>query len=137
MVTVNEKKILCVGGAVSVDRTLRKEDIDYWSNENFSYQEDKLNKVRGDIVITHSAPSFCFPQSKSEISEWLKNDLKLDKDITEERTLHDKLYEKLILNGKHPSKWIYGHFHHSCRERVEETEFILLNELELLEINSF
>ncbi len=137
IVTVNDKKVLCVGGAISIDRTLRKDGIDYWKNENFTFKEDKLNQVTADIVITHSAPTFCFPNSKSEIKYWLEKDHNLEKDIDQERDFHNNLYYKLILNGHHPTKWIYGHFHNSCNHRINETDFILLNELELAELVRF
>ena len=58
----NNKKYLFVGGAISVDRKQRKEGIDYWNNEKFILDEDKLNTFSDiDIVITHTCPEYAPP----------------------------------------------------------------------------
>ena len=55
-------KILCVGGAISVDRVFRKEGLSYWKNEPFVLKDDyKELPTDCDIIVTHSAPVDFFP----------------------------------------------------------------------------
>lgn len=68
--------VLCVGGAVSIDRQFRLSQMDYnrilgknrlplyWGNESFRYDEESLRildieNIEIDTVVTHSAPDFC------------------------------------------------------------------------------
>ncbi len=135
-ITINETKLLCIGGAISVDRTLRKEDVTYWVNEGFVYNESLLENVLPDVVITHSAPTFCHPFTKDSLADWFKQDPKLRYDTDQERYNHTLVYDKLKQNGANIKFWLYGHFHHSYTDYVEDTKFVLLNELELYEIKS-
>ncbi|HWZ21867.1 MAG TPA: metallophosphoesterase [Cytophagaceae bacterium] len=134
MVQINGKNILCIGGAISVDRILRKQGISYWEGENFQYQEQLLEGIIPNVVITHSSPDFCFPFTKDGITDWMEKDPELRKDVDEERQGHTKVFEKLLKNGAIPSVWIYGHFHSSHLMYYQHTKFVLLNELELYEI---
>ena len=64
--------ILCVGGAVSIDRDYRKKHdsrhlrsgvASYWTDEMPVYDKEKLDSIcqelKIDTVITHTTPSFC------------------------------------------------------------------------------
>jgi predicted phosphodiesterase len=126
--------ILCIGGAVSVDRALRTEGKDYWTGEGFQYKEPLLEGLNPDVVITHSAPHICFPYTKEGIVNWMEKDCDLQQDIDVERSNHSLVYEQLKRNGAAPSQWIYGHFHSSHTDYHEQTKFMLLNELEVYEI---
>lgn len=61
------KKIQFIGGAISIDRTGRKEGVSYWAEEAVNYKKDKCKEV--DILVTHTAPSWCFPHNKKH--EWM------------------------------------------------------------------
>ena len=49
----NGKLIQFIGGATSIDRSMRKEGISYWSGEGLNFNKDKLQKV--DTLITHTS----------------------------------------------------------------------------------
>jgi len=88
----NGKLIQFIGGATSIDRTMRKEGISYWKDEVLKYDKDKLRKV--DILVTHTAPSWCFPQQFNHIVYgWATEDSKLLKDLTGERKTMDKIFQ--------------------------------------------
>lgn len=143
-----EHKILCVGGAISIDRkpnefittfngeswSGRIEGKDYWSKEAFVYDESKIKDLTGITdVITHSAPDFCEPIIKSGIEKWILSDKELEKDCDKERKEHTLLFNKL--SEKNDIKtWCYGHMHFSNREIINETSFRLLDIMELTEI---
>ena len=78
--------ILCVGGALSVDRTDRTIGANYWLGEPFVYDESKVESLVGITdVITHSAPHFCEPILKNGIANWMAMDSKLYEDCAKER----------------------------------------------------
>ena len=58
VLSLDDINILCVGGAVSVDRYLRREYADYWHDECFVFNEKKLTKIcesvnKIDIVVNY------------------------------------------------------------------------------------
>ena len=113
----NDKKtVLCIGGAISVDRSYRMKLMDkaineycfyhfcdkeearkkiqkiYWSNESCYYDKEpldglRLNNINVDIVATHTCPSFCKPLTKDGISYWLTNEKCSDIDELSNRDL--------------------------------------------------
>lgn len=129
-----KSNILCVGGALSIDRTQRTVDKNYWLNEVFVYDEDKVKDLEGIThVITHSCPDFCEPTTKGGIVQWMKIDSKLEEDCNRERADHTLLYNKLkekncIL------KYMYGHMHYSHFDYFDGTMFKLLDIMEIYEI---
>ena len=135
--------ILCVGGAVSIDRSFRKEydsrnkasnTVSYWTDEMPVFDEMKLNKIdkqfRIDTVITHTAPSFCELISKSGLSDWAARDAELMADCEKERNTMDRLFEHLKTAGHPMSHWYYGHFHQSWNAEVDGVLFSMLDILE-------
>jgi Icc-related predicted phosphoesterase len=117
----NGKLIQFIGGATSIDRTMRKEGISYWKDEILKYEKDKLRKV--DILVTHTAPSWCFPQTFNEmVYGWAREDAYLLEDLIEERAVMDE-----IVKTCKPSLHLYGHFHDSWNEEINGCKHRLLN----------
>jgi hypothetical protein len=128
--------ILFVGGGISIDRTYRTLGSTYWMNEFPVYREDKLKIIdKPDIVITHSAPTFCHPTDKIGLLEWSKLDKQLLEDCDKDRMVFTKIFDYLKNNNKQPKHWIYGHFHMSYNQLIDGTQFKVLNELEMFELN--
>jgi hypothetical protein len=122
--------ILCIGGAVSIDRRVSKEKSIvigrnlWWEDEKFDYNEVEidniLEKLHIDIVVTHTAPKIFYPQNFNGIvNYYAKDDAMLIYDLTLERNLVQNLYEKFY-DRMMPQYWFYGHFHASKTENVEE-----------------
>lgn len=151
--------MLCVGGAISVDRSYRTEACDhnqkmlrrfghkddgtdllapnyYWSNEPPAFDKEALEKVLAvhsiDTIVTHTAPSFCELQSKSGLESWTEKDAGLMQDIRLERSMMDEIYNAL---KDHPiTHWCYGHFHQSWHSTIDGIFFKMLDIMELYEI---
>lgn len=148
--------ILCIGGAVSVDRTYRQLVLKenalsyslhhgctvneaeklcpkvYWEDEPCYYDDEKLNqlKLNGiniDIVCTHTCPSFAMPFDKQNIQYWLDRDTKLNEDIDNERNIMDLVYNKLKSDGHTFDKWFYGHFHYHNVQYRDNVKFVMLD----------
>jgi predicted phosphodiesterase len=136
---VDDQTILLSGGSVSIDRLDRKANINYWYDEQFEFNEDKLAVIGAsvksiDVVVTHSAPSEVSPlKFNSSQLHWMLFDSTLKKDYRNDRNEHSKLLNYLSLARLKPSFWYYGHFHKSNTEVYDGIEFRLLNINELVE----
>lgn len=150
----NKHYILCVGGAISIDRTYRRKKNEvyvkeymlwhdcseeeaekkatkiYWENEPPVFRPESIEgmvEFKIDVVATHTAPSFVYPYTKDGIKYWIENDLPLGKDCDDERKCMDDIYNKLKECGHPVKEWIYGHFHTHEENDYEGVHFTLLD----------
>lgn len=132
--------VLCVGGAISIDRVWRKNNELkyrrnlYWDGESPYYSEDILNAIKLDginidAMITHTTPSFAPPTDKNGISSFTAIDKDLAVDVDSERRVMDEIYNHIVKKDKHPMKLIiHGHFHsHSTYYSEEEVKIVGLD----------
>ena len=152
VIEVCNHKILCVGGAISVDRSYRKTSTKYhksqdkeplapniyWSDEAPFLNTSLLDEINKsciiDIVITHTAPSFCELVSKTGLLGWFAEDDCLMNDLKLEREVMDKLHDTLVRH-QFPRYWFYGHFHQSWHCKIDNVMFRMLDIMELHEIH--
>lgn len=114
LVKANGHTILCVVGAISVDRVYRIKSWNrivmnqrqfghyhdehdplapnyYWKDEPPVFNDELLTHILAentiDTVITHTAPSFCELKSKAGINSWIREDPNLDADLDHERSI--------------------------------------------------
>jgi hypothetical protein len=125
--TLNDKEFLFVGGAVSIDRKIRKEGVSYWTNEKFILDYSKIKRC--DVLITHSAPSWSGPFDRDGISGWCDRDETLWDECLQERKDHDVLI-KLCGASHH----YCGHFHVISSVDFDGCVSTILDELEIGEI---
>lgn len=138
---VNAKRILCVGGAISIDRKPNKEypgrfeGIDYWSNENVVLDEKALEMAgAADIIVTHSSPFGVFPYTlKGKEDGWYETDAKLYDDIHKERTILTHIYDSVSKKGK-VEHYFYGHYHLPQLAEMNGTKFRCLGIDEFYEL---
>lgn len=149
VLNINGINILCVGGAFSIDRTIRKSYFnfnntksgvisknDYWPNEMFIYDHDKIMSMKNiNMVVTHSAPKICPPYIKNNLKFWSINDKNIIEDCNIERSQLFQIYDNLIQNGNNISHWFYGHFHNHYKTPYHNTIFIGLDINDLAEMN--
>jgi len=124
---LNDKEFLLVGGAVSIDRKIRKEGVSYWADEKFILDHSKIKRC--DVLVTHSAPTWSGPFDKSGISGWCDRDETLWDECLQERKDHDVLI-KLCGASRH----YCGHFHTSSSVDFDGCISTILDELEVKEI---
>jgi hypothetical protein len=100
---VNNKNILFMGGAFSIDRSWRILGKSYFLEETIS-QEDvwRLPDTNIDIVISHTAP----------------NEFEIPLNLKKE---HDPSRDALsyVLNKYSPKKWYLAHFHIYYKNKYE------------------
>lgn len=144
--------ILCVGGAISIDRTWRMSFKKYhlmnpsdplapnvyWRDEIPFFNKEKLSEIDEtyaiDTVITHTSPSFCELSSHQGLQDWAVRDESLMDDVKYERKVMDALYKHLHERSHPLHLWYFGHFHQSWHAEIGKTVFNMLDIMELKEI---
>ena len=137
------KNILCLGGAVSVDRLkIKNKDqlngihnnvagLNWWNNEAFVLDRDRLAAFRDiDIVVTHTCPDYCPPDNSNGFGWFVESiirqtgDRALKTDLLFERNQMTEAFFILRQNNNITHHY-YGHFHkndvcdmHGTRHRM-------------------
>ena len=143
IISACEQNILCVGGAISIDRSWRLREMSrfqskriYWSNEVPRYDatlmdEIAMSGIQINVVVTHTAPSFCEITSTDGLRGWAINDSKLLADCKMEREQMDMLFAHLKRDKHSVTHWFYGHFHQSWHGEYDGIRFRMLDIMEL------
>jgi hypothetical protein len=120
-----ENGMFFTGGALSVDAHSRTEGVDWWRDEELSYDEcfsfmDKYESIHPEIMVTHDLPQTVamqiFGNHKSSIRSRTRNFL-----------------DSLFFSHK-PKLWICGHWHVREDVTIDGTRFIVLGELDHIDI---
>jgi hypothetical protein len=146
-----DKNILCIGGAVSVDRMwrmtkLQKQGIhdgndlkSWWVDEVFNLDIDKLSTYRDiDIVVTHTAPDYCPIDNTFGFGPFVEGiinetgDTELKTDLLVERNQLTQAFQILNENNNITHAY-YGHFHRTDVINMYGVTHRLLNVNELWE----
>jgi predicted phosphodiesterase len=128
--TIEGLNFYFIGGAVSIDRHLRTENIDYWLNEEIDFTKYIAPKNKIDVLITHSAPFHCYPAGFNDFCRhFFRFDRKLEPEMLKERQFLGEILKEI-----NPRLHFYGHFHRSVNEKIGNCTHILLNELEIKQI---
>ena len=147
--------VLCVGGAISIDRTYRY-DLNamrpdgpqyWWQDEAPVLDSEKLREIteagyRIDTVVTHTCPDFFYPTDKGvtnpTLEHWMQADPTLKADLQQERSIMTEIYRQLTLTYNHPLKrWIYGHYHASHKAFYDGMACVLLDINEIISLPTF
>jgi predicted phosphodiesterase len=147
-----DKNILCIGGAVSVDRLWRKTkkqkngDFNntlgvesWWPDEVFELDKERLGEMRNiNIVVTHTCPHFCPPDNTYSLGPFVESiiketkDYELRNDLLIERKAMTDVFTILKMNNDIEYNY-HGHFHKSDLTIYDGTKYRLLNIDELWE----
>jgi predicted phosphodiesterase len=154
VLNIADRNILCIGGAVSVDRMWRKTKKQkmgilenytlgverWWEDEIFVLDRDKLGELRDiNIVVTHTAPDYCPPDNQLGFGPFVEGiisetgDVELRTDLLVERNLVKEAFNILRINGNNITHHMYGHFHKSEVITMYGTKHRLLGVGELWE----
>jgi hypothetical protein len=133
LLTVDGRTILCVGGATSSDRVLRTPGRNYWPDEGFYLDEQRIEALNLEglwAVVTHTAPDFAPPLRLHTPPFSVPGDPDLFTDLRRERSALTRLHTLLTAQA-HPAYWFYGHFHASAREEIAGTRFVMVASMEM------
>lgn len=124
LLEMEDKKILFIGGGVSIDRKARTVGVNYWKDEGVDIDYNFIKSIESvDYVVTHIAPSFVFPKKYNElVYSWLSADNELDMDLKYERGLMDTVHG--MLKDKGLKSWFYGHYHRNNVETINGVTYV-------------
>jgi predicted phosphodiesterase len=152
VLNLSDKNILCIGGAISVDRFWRMTKLQkagdhisnisrksWWSDEVFILDRDKLGEMRNiDIIVTHTAPDYCPPDNTFGFGPFVDGiiketgDSELRTDLNFERNQLKEAFTIIKMNNDIKYAY-YGHFHDSKSLDIYGTKHRLLGVGELWE----
>lgn len=127
----NNIKSLIVGGGLSIDRSVRKNNHNYWKNEFIKLTDinrEWLNKQKNiSIILTHIAPTGIYPYTKGNINYWIKKDKNLIDDVNNQRNILKEIFNILQKNGNNIIEWYYGHYHKNNFEIINNIKYRCIN----------
>ena len=114
--TINGKKILALGGAMSQDKATRVLDVDWWPDEIWNQKQidnclDNLDKHHWqvDYVLAHTCPTAIadalLEKCRYAKPAYLSNYVAKSNDPT------TKFFQHLVDNGLGFKQWHFGHWH--------------------------
>lgn len=127
--TWGDRKVLVIGGGVSVDREWRLEEMRktgkelWWPDEGITHSPELLD-TKEDIIISHMAPLCVGPvliRGEEDHETWAA--IKSDRE-----------YLSTVLKETRPSRWIFGHYHESISGDYEDCLWRGLKIQEIYEI---
>lgn len=150
---IEDHNFLFVGGAYSIDRKLSLsrmqlaaiyglDEPEYWFDEPFNLDLAKLEQIKDiDIVITHTAPDWAYPDNKTGFGPFVEafmfDDEFLREDLTRERDLVSQMFNKLKENGNNIKLHFYGHFHNDHVTEKDGIKHILVNQGEYKDLGKY
>lgn len=103
--TWHDRIWVAVGGAVSVDRVNRCEQIDWWSEEEITDQQARRVIAGGpaDVMVCHDAPATVPLRLPPPASWWS------DRDLARSQRHRERL--QTIVDEVRPAHLLHGHYH--------------------------
>jgi hypothetical protein len=133
---IEDKVCYFAGGAVSVDRTRRRQGIDYWCGEQYTPQPVRYIQDEIDILFTHDVYHPCSPYTitNSDVVNYFANvDENLIEDLQNSQSFMEYLYQDIIETNPN-FVWYHGHYHESHVTNNNEQITHSLSELEFKEV---
>ena len=117
--------IFYLGGASSIDAAWRTQGLDWWEDEELSYDElqkaiDLYETSKPRVMLTHECPEDVI----GYMAGWYKQEYR-------SRT-RDALGSMWSIHK--PELWVFGHWHTSVTANFDGCQFTCLNELESMMI---
>lgn len=119
-IEINNKKIVFIGGADSIDKKWRILGISWWAQEILNqYDLDYIlqNNKSADIILSHTCPK------EFDVESVLRGmDGRYMKCTDPSRYVLSKVLEELK-----PNKWFFGHWHLHTKGTYKNTEWMCLD----------
>jgi hypothetical protein len=129
-----EGHTMFVGGAWSIDHAWRTAGVNWWADEECSIEQfnqiiDTYAVVRPRVMITHDCPT----QAAIDIFQrrgllWGGSEAKLEN--TRTATALQAMFEI-----HQPDFWFFGHWHHTVHQKIGNTHFQCLGELDYIDFD--
>jgi calcineurin-like phosphoesterase family protein len=137
IINFKDKKIQCVGGGISVDRSDRIIGRSWWENEEVVYSPEKIEKI--DIFVSHISPTN-FPLTKASTNDLCKHfhgvEAMFGGDLIGELN-HESLLIQNLSDLSGAKVHVFGHLHqdHFYYDSINDKKYYLLGINSFKEIN--
>jgi predicted phosphodiesterase len=129
VMTIGHRKILFIGGGISIDRLGKIPGQGYWPDEELYFDAPLLQAACADginTMITHIAPKEAWPYTLSPlVHHYIEKEYAAGRDLTSEleneRQVMSHIYAAVKAAGC--QEWYYGHYHESNVEIKDEIIF--------------
>ncbi|QIG70675.1 putative metallophosphoesterase protein [Rhizobium phage RHph_I1_18] len=117
-------QIMYIGGANSIDRQWRTEGLDWWPEEELSYEElidmiDKYAFIKPEVMVTHECPESVFAHFPGMYPIPSRTRQALDSMFA----IHQ------------PKIHIFGHYHIDFDQVINGTRFICVNQYKAIQLD--
>jgi predicted phosphodiesterase len=127
----NGKRVMMIGGGISVDRCIRRVSFDYWSDEQTPFLERVEN---ADIIFSHDAPEH-FNHSTKNLDRHFKWAIEKDSLLIEDCLKQRNNISDIVFRAG--AKCIFsGHFHNSIRDERDGVYYRCLDINETFEFDA-
>lgn len=129
-----ENDVMFIGGAWSIDWPDRWPGVDWWPDEELSYEElyrllDVYSIAKPRVMITHDAPT------DIAYKMFVENGLALGgKNAKKIRTRTGEAFQSMFETHQ-PDCWFFGHWHYTVPYLVGKTNFFCLGELDYIDVD--
>ena len=130
-------KILIIPGAVSIDRSFRIKNLDWWENEGIlKLSDNELQSIEKiDVILSHSLPYFTkLSKSQLEVLESRERYLGFRLNVLSSDLEIDRQYLIKVQSFVNASQWVSGHYHISSENILNEVKYISLDIMEFLKL---
>lgn len=126
-----ENDVMYIGGAYSIDKDWRTPGIDWWPDEELSYEEldkmfDKYVEAKPRVMITHDCPT----QVAYEM--FISKGLGME-GVPVIQTRTAQAFQAMWEEHK-PEEWYFGHWHNTRNMTIDGTKFQCLGELDYIDV---
>jgi hypothetical protein len=126
-----EDDVMYIGGAWSIDHAWRTPGVDWWADEELSYEEldkliSKFGQVKPRVVISHDCPT------SVAYEMFLSKGLGLAGAPQIKTRTGEALQAMFELHQ--PELHIFGHWHNTREMTISGTKFVCLGELDFIDV---
>lgn len=126
-----ENDVMFIGGAYSIDKDWRTPGVDWWPDEELSYEEldkmfDKYVEAKPRVMITHDCPT----QVAYEM--FISKGLGME-GVPVIKTRTAEAFQAMWEEHK-PEEWYFGHWHNTRNMTIDGTKFQCLGELDYIDV---
>lgn len=127
-----ENDVMYIGGAWSIDQYYRTSGVDWWEDEQCSYEElsnfvDTYEKTKPRIMITHDCPTI------AAYHMFVKNGNSIGGKSLHLTRTGEALQQMFEIHK--PDFWFFGHWHNTVSRKIDNTVFVCLDELKYIDID--
>lgn len=129
-----EGHTMFIGGAWSIDHAWRTEGINWWKDEELSYGQfeqliDIYSVVRPRVMITHDCPTL------AAVELFQKRGLLIGGSSAKLENTRTASAFQTMYSIHQPAFWFFGHWHHTVHQKIGNTHFQCIGELDYIDFD--